>query len=257
MGWLIGASRIVGAILGFLFLASAFALAAPLGSSPDEPDHWRFAYAVQTGQDYAGGTVAVPLSLDGFPAACVNMNRDVSASCVPDIEPTQQEVEAFTSAWTYPPVYYWLTGWPLLLDTGEIGLLGVRVASAALSALLVGVALAPWLSAAAWRMRAAVALGAAPSVVYFSGSVNPQGFEVSAMAAAWSLSVAVFLRLRECRYSELPLVLQIGWPLVLVVAIHSRVLTFWFVAVALLASLIACGPSGRSLLRDSRVLAAA
>lgn len=247
---------VLATVLGTFLLGCAYAFAVPLGSSPDEPDHWRYAYAVQTGQDLSDGEVSVPASLAGFPAACVNERPEQDASCVPEIEPGSGSIETTTHISSYPRLYYRLVGWPLGTWPQESGLLASRVLSVALSAVLWGVAMLPWTGGGAWRMRLAVVLTATPSALFFSGSINPQGLEVAVFAALWSLSVVVFARLDAGGYRSLPLWLQITWPLALAVAVHTRLLGFWWVALLLLTCWLWFATPIRRILSDGRLLAA-
>lgn len=229
----------------------------PLGSVPDEPDHWRYAYAVQTGQDMSDGSMTVPLSLAGFPAACVNEHPEASAACVPEIRSGPATTEATTHISSYPRLYYRVVGQPLTHWPEESGLIASRVLSALLCALLWGVAMLPWVGREAWLMRLAVLLTATPSALFFSGSINPQGMEVAAFAALWSLSVVVFSRLRAGGYGALPRWVQVSWPLVMVVAVNTRLLSAWYIAVLLLTCWLWFRPPLAGILRDRRLLAAA
>lgn len=244
---------VLGTVIGTFLIACAYAFAVPLGSSPDEPDHWRYAYAVHTGQDTSDGKVTVPRSLQGFPAACVNEDPEADAACVLEIRPDSRVAETTTHISSYPRLYYRLVGWPLTRWTGELGLIAARLLSALVSSLFWGVAMLPWTGPGAWLMRLAVLLTVTPSALFFSGSINPQGMEIAVFAALWSLSAAVFARL-DAGYRSLPRWMQILWPLALVVAVNSRLLSAFYLAVALLTCWLWFRPPLARLLRDRRLI---
>jgi Predicted membrane protein (DUF2142) len=244
-----GPMRTVAVTLGIFLMSTAYALAAPLGSPPDEPEHWRYAWGALTGQDVATGEVTVPRSLTGYPGACFNESPEVGASCADEITPDPEQVASGTSALLYPTLYYRLVGWPLLLSPAETGLLGARVVSAAVVAIVWGVAFAPWLGRSAWLMRASLLLAVTPSALYFAGMISPQGLELASLAAVWSLTVTVFLGLRRGLYRDLPVWVQLAWPAISMVACLTRVLSWWWVLVAVAACWVALRPPLR---RDRR-----
>jgi hypothetical protein len=95
----------------------------------------------------------------------------------------------------YNPVYYYLVGWPTLLtDRGELGVYGMRIASALLGSVLLAWAFQASLSSRRTRwLPLGLMVVAGPMVLYLAGSVNPNGIEIASAAALW----AALLRLLE------------------------------------------------------------
>ena len=182
--------------LGTFLLGAIYAFAAPWGTSPDEPDHWRFAYAVASGQDTSDATVDVPISLTGFPSACVNMQPNLNASCVPRITRDTELVQVATPVAGAPPIYYALVDGRVVIAPDETR---HRRQPRALCAAQRR-ALDDRRRAVDRQICVAGAARGAPhgraSGLYFSGSINPSGMEIAAFAALWSLSAFVFGRLR-------------------------------------------------------------
>ena len=198
-----GALVVLATFLGTWLLGSVYAFASPIGTSPDEPAHWRHAYAVHTGQDTSDAMVEVPAPLTVWPG-CTNFRPDVSAECVES--PPEQPAIASVNDPLHgaPTLYYSVVGWPLAQWPDERGILAGRVVSALVSALLWAIAIAPWTGARHWPARLAVILTAAPAAVYFSGTIQPSGMEIASLAALWSLSFAVFEHMRSGAYRSLP-----------------------------------------------------
>ena len=136
------------AFLGLFAVTGSFSLLTPLSASPDEPDHWRQAYAVWSGQaNLVGdpdpedpattGTYRVPEYMEGYLALCTYQKVTVTADCAPS--PGGDElVAAGSSAYVYPPTFYLATGWVTKLLDGAPALYGLRLASGAAFAAIVG-----------------------------------------------------------------------------------------------------------------------
>ena len=174
-------------LLGTWLLGSVDAFAAPVGTSPDEPDHWRYAYAVQTEQDTSDGWLEVPVSLTGFPSNCIAHHPEINAACVPRVTEDRELVSVGTPLVGAPILYYRLVGWPLTQWPDERGILISRVLAALVCATLWTIAILPWTGGRQWLVRLAVILTAAPAALYFSGTIQPSGAEIAAFAALWSL----------------------------------------------------------------------
>jgi hypothetical protein len=242
--------------VGVFLMSVAFSWGAPLGSAPDEPDHWRYAWGVVTGQDTSTLSVTVPRSLAGNNAKCFNERPEISAACAAPILKDKQKVRDVTSAYKYPTLYYRIVGWPLLFSNSTPGLLAVRILSAFVCAAFWGLAFAPWQERKSWLIRLALLSALTPSAVYFAGVISPQGLEFASFAAAWSLTLFVMSELRSRSYRELPRWAQWSWPTVLAVASLARVLSWWFAVVVIVACWFAVRPSLRKLRHDRRGLIA-
>jgi hypothetical protein len=163
-----------------------------------------------------------------------------------------------TALYGAPILYYGLVGWPLTQWPDERGIIASRVLSALVSAILWAIAILPWARERRhWPARLAIVLTATPAALYFAGTIQPSGMEISAFAALWSLSMVVFGHLRRDSYATLSSWVQIAWPVLAISAVFVRFASAWFVAIVLLVSWVWSGvPVGR-LLRDRRLMAAA
>lgn len=186
--------------LGAVLLGLAWALGSPAGSSADEDDHIKYAWATVTGQ--AGPWGAQEQVVDGrtwtdvtYPAeileiqdpACYRFDRTTSVCGI--VEATEREdgtVAGGSGMTRYPLLYYYPMGW--VLQAGlALGLDGIEIITAArvVSALMCLALLAAgaWLLSRRVDRRALVLVGALPLVPVawnFFAAVNPNGFEIAA-----------------------------------------------------------------------------
>lgn len=172
----------------FWLLSAVWVFATPLGGAPDEPAHIIRAAAASTGQvitpawsgNVAYGAVEVPESIASLPArTCFAFDPSVTPACFSGDAGGQELVETGTSAALNSPLYYWLVGWPVHLLSGDALVYAMRLASAALCALVYGAA-AAFLPLPRGRVPWAL-LGAAtavtPMTAFLAGSVNPNAIE--------------------------------------------------------------------------------
>lgn len=190
----------------FAFLAmlsTLWALASPLFSIPDENAHAAKAIAQLRGQVIGavepGAKYLVVQLPPGYhynhSAMCYLFVPEDSAHCAVHFGDGSGLASFDTWVGAYNPIYYYLVGWPTLLtDHGEVGVYGMRIASALLCSALLAWAFQAALSS---RRRRWIPLGlmvaAGPMVLYLAGSVNPNGLEIASAAALW----AALLRLLE------------------------------------------------------------
>jgi hypothetical protein len=198
-------------------LGACWALTNPILANPDEPSHSTKAAALVRGQvlpskrqlpDLGSNSlirgafttdVKVPSAygrqtIDG--PWCFIWNSTIPAGCAPAFvdDPTEVEWEAYIGR--YPPTYYAFVGWPTLVDTSAKSLYAMRFLSAALNAALLATAFTLTRRAALLRLvPVGLLVAITPQVVQLSGSVNPNGLEITAGACAWvALSAAVLWR---------------------------------------------------------------
>lgn len=207
-----GTPRVLSLALLACFVAAGtlWALGVPIGSAPDEPNHILKAVAVSDGQ-WAGPlgedstnwmipgaltTVTVP---EGYAAiqtapACFIFNPAQDASCQPDLFAIERgaDVEALTSAGQYPPLYYFLVGWPSRFLQPAVGVYAMRLVSIVVCSLLVGLGLWSLTSLRNSAVPVGVAIGVTPTALFLSASVNPNGFEFAAAFALWCGLLAIF-----------------------------------------------------------------
>lgn len=167
----------------------------PLGGFPDEPAHVVRAAAVVTGQlrpindalnKESAGNFIVPGGLANAPQwdDCFAHKSDQSASCE-HVRTLAGEARVSSTAAAYDPVYYAIVGWPSLLTNNPVVMVwGMRALTAAVSALLMAAAIA-FLRTFLPGDRVALIAAAicTPTVLGFSGAVNPNAWEITGVAA--------------------------------------------------------------------------
>jgi hypothetical protein len=196
-------------LLAFVLLfvaAGSWSLAAPLGSSPDEPAQLIRAASLVRGQlvgralpgaGAAQGSVVVVQVPEVFAAlandvSCFDVNPWKPAGCQLPLggSTVSQPVETYVGR--YPPLYYALVGLPTLALVSVKGIYAARLVSAALSAAMLALAV---VSVRRCRGRplfgAGLSLAVTPMVLYMAGMLNPSGFEVSAAVAVFSGALAL------------------------------------------------------------------
>lgn len=242
--------------------ASAWAIATPLSASPDEPAHIIKAAAVVRGEWLGELTersgfvnVEVPAGLaDAWDWACTAYAPAQPANCSPTPVVDGTLATAETSAGLYNPVYYTLIGWPTLLtDSPRIAVYGMRVVSAVLVSFFFAVTMMALLA-----FRRPFIAGIAyltvltPTVLFLTGSVNPNALEVATGAALLSV---LLLLVRG------PDVRRPGWALGIValsgvLLANTRGLSpLWMAAIALIAVVGAPWPRLKALLARPAVWA--
>lgn len=190
---------LLGAWLGIFVLSASWALATPMGGSPDEPSHIVKAAAVARGELVGEQTskpaetlVTVPAELAAARSwPCYAFDSSKTAACVVPVLDRDSTglAEAMTTAGLYNPVYYAIVGWPsLLFDDARAIVFGMRLVSALVSSLFLAIALTVLLQFRRPWVASMTFLAAATPMVYFLNSaVNPNSLEISAAAALVTL----------------------------------------------------------------------
>ena len=183
-----------------LLLQAAWILTMPPFRGVDEVDHVFRAAAVARGQWVAGETatdgrgqlVVVPGSLvEAAHDQCVFLDYTGPDNCSPVTELPGDEVEVASSAASYHPAFYWVIGTAALPFEGAGALYAMRIATALLSLLFIG--LAAWSVAklpGRWPM-AGLVLAITPVFVYSTTVAAPNGVEMSAGLALWGTLLAL------------------------------------------------------------------
>lgn len=175
-------------------LGALWAIASPVFSVPDESAHASKAIAQAHGQgigDEVEGirhlVVDLPPGFEYRPdITCFAFQPEVTADCAPALGAEGGTPWFNTWVGTYNPVYYAIVGLPALALTGNDAVIAMRVVSALLSSVLWGLAAACAMSSLRRQWApAGVVIVMSPMIVYFSGAVNPQGFEIAGAAALW------------------------------------------------------------------------
>ncbi len=200
--------RIGGLIVGVITfaLSTLWAVASPVFSIPDENAHGTKAIAQVNGQvigDEVDGirhlVVDLPPGFEYRPdITCFAFQPEVTADCAPALGAEGGTPWFNTWVGTYNPVYYAVVGLPALALTGNDAVIAMRVVSALLSSALWGLAAACAMSSLRRQWApAGVVIVMSPMIVYFSGAVNPQGFEIAGAAALWWGGLRLAERWRE------------------------------------------------------------
>ncbi|OCA95236.1 hypothetical protein ACU21_04565 [Actinobaculum suis] len=167
-------------------------LTAPF-AGPDEQAHFRYGYAVVTGQaPLESDTVLVPRYLAAADMQCWNDHpEDVRTCPAANLHAGNTEIRVPTTAANYPPLHYLLTCWPLLFTQGPLALIAVRFLSAAVFSVLTSYGLSQ-LSRAGRRGRAALPIFAAllfPTCLAVGSVLNPQALELGCAIAFAGLCI--------------------------------------------------------------------
>jgi hypothetical protein len=181
------------ALVGFVLLGTAWALALPVNGTYDESRHIIRGYAVVDGQWLPGGPQRLSFDVPGSllpadPDCTWDPKPPKPASCqgAPG-DPAKRSTETYTAR--YSPVYYLVVGIPLKLWPTSGGVLTARLVSVLLNALLLAAAVAFALRISTLT-AAAVMLVATPTVMNLAGSINPNGLEISAGVLLFAAGLA-------------------------------------------------------------------
>lgn len=234
--------------IGFFLVFGSWSFAAPYDGPPDEVQHVIRAVGVVRGdlfpapaevEDFKGrpGMGAyqkVPTGLLQH-ATCFGFSPKTSAACAKPIRGGPVG-EVQTTAGRYHPLYYALVGLPVSLSPSWGGLVGTRLLSAALSAVLLAfafVVLSRW--SRYGLMLAGLIAVSTPMLAHLAGSVNPNGLEISAGIALFSALIPLVFGPPRGRVG--PLVWLAGISAVLLATLRSLGPLWVFFALASLLPL--------------------
>ncbi len=176
-----------------LALLLTWTVATPLFASPDEPGHLYKAYATAHGQTI-GERVSdelpnlrrfeVPEEMGQSPGImCWIFQPEAPVSCE-----TPGAIGAGEStAAVYPPFWYGIVGGGARLLGQDTSQRTYRAVGALLCAALVAAAFAVADRSGARRFMPLLLLGLTPMMLFLSGTVNPNGFEVAGFLLLWAL----------------------------------------------------------------------
>ena len=226
----------------------------PMNGSPDENAHQRYAYAVATAQlpVDADQIVTVPRFLVAEGPECWRFIPAHSAWCAIEEDSMSSAgtapVPAITQAANYPPLYYAVVGWPLLILDGRAGIIAAR----SLSALMFSTLAAAGWAALTGRKAPAPAHASAlwlltPGTCALAAGINPQALEIGAALLfagfAWPLTRSRYVA-RAPRIT--------GMTLASVLIILSRPSGPIWAVLLTLVTLTALGPRAYALIRGRR-----
>ena len=201
-------ARRSGLFLGMIAfsLSALWAIASPIFSVPDENAHATKAIAQAHGQVIGYEVdgirhivVDLPPGFEYPPSiVCYAFMPEVPANCASALGDSGGTPWFNTWVGSYNPVYYALVGLPSLVLDGNDAVYGMRLVSALVNSLLIGLA---GYAAMRHRHRSWAPLGAlvvtSPMIVYFSGAVNPQGFEIAGAFLLWWAGIRLAEQWRE------------------------------------------------------------
>lgn len=210
-------------------------LYTPIFGGPDEVAHTVYGYSVVTGQiPMDTREVNAPEFLAGADPSCWKFRVDIPVSCSGLMDSTKtSDVPLETTADDYPPLYYALVSWPMLLISGAKAFFAVRFVSAILFSALAALGIVGLVGHSAQR-RFLVPLALAlvtPSLYAIAGLVNPQALEIGAGLALGGVLLPLVTNVPDARGRWL-----VAAPLVAVLILSRPVGPFW---AALLCLLIA------------------
>ncbi len=252
------AAFLVATAASFLAMA-VWSLSSPLTSSPDEPVHMIKAAAVVRGELIGRrvGSPTQPLGVVDVPAFYANLKNipdcyhrkpTIPASCAPATHGGSTTKPVVIYVAPYPPLYYAIVGIPSLLGDHDAELYLMRLVSALLSALMIGLAA---FSIARWS-SSRLALGglvvaATPMVLFLGGTVNPAGLEASAGIALWASGSVLVLE----HLDDPPLgLVAVATGTAALLALIGPISPFW---VALIAALLLAVADWRAVLGAVRL----
>lgn len=189
----------------FFLIGSAWAMAAPYEAYPDEVSHVMRAAAVVTGQvspvlasghGATGAYETIPVGLNPPDIYCMVYRPETTGACLPQIgkdgwSKTRREI---SGAGRYNPLYYGIVGWPLRWRPDMLGIILVRLISAALSAAFLASAAVSCLSMRRPALAmAGLLLAVTPVVTELAGAVNPNGLEAAVAVSFWAALIPLLL----------------------------------------------------------------
>lgn len=181
----------------FFALLLAWGIGTPLQQSPDEWAHLYRAAGIYNGQvlisapgpmdPVRGDPIRVPawLQADRQAARCFLFRAVAPVSCGHPKSASDALVRTSTPAARYPPFYYAVVGWPLLLGHGNAVLYLMRIVAAALSAAFLAWGMLSLLRLGAGLAATGMVVAVTPMVAWLSTMINPNGMEIAAALSLW------------------------------------------------------------------------
>lgn len=171
----------------------SWALASPIGSSPDDTFHVPSIWCSATARDGLCDDLGPAPDRDGYrlvrvaetigdEMSCYRYNQFQSANCQP--KPSDTKVETFANDDLYPDGYYWIMG-PFASSNVVQSIALIRVVNFVLC--LGSIAAAIWLATSDIRRVAPLGMvvTAVPMMLFLFSSNNPSGLLVASVATTW------------------------------------------------------------------------
>ena len=256
-GWL---RTITPFFVALFSLGVLWSLATPIFASPDESAHATKAVAQLRGQFTGYEREGVNFPVIDLPDSyrysdgivCFVPQPAVPADC--GVELGTPDGTPWFGNWvlSYNPLYYYVVGWPTLFLDGNAGVYAMRILSALLGAALLAFACRIALAEGSRRwMPLGLAFLASPMIMFLTGSVNPQGPEITGGALSWIALIRLFEAYRDGRRPGAEI-----WTAVVVGALFltqaRAVGPFWWLVVAILAAAVVGAHTLKTLFADRR-----
>ncbi|TFD70114.1 DUF2142 domain-containing protein [Cryobacterium sp. Hb1] len=255
------------AVLILAALSTLWSLASPIFSVPDENAHATKAIAQVHGQVIGYQAPGIKHTVVDLPEGysyspqilCFAFHPNQPANCGVELGDVGGADWFNTWVGAYNPLYYYAVGWPSLILDGSDGIYGMRIVSGLLAAVFVawGFQAAMSVRRSRW-MPLGLAFVAAPMVVYFFGSVNPNGIEIASAVALWATLPRLLERFDTRRVAQEVSSLS-RWYLWMIVAISSVTLAtaratgpLWLIVVVGICFIATGWNSVKSLFTTSR-----
>jgi hypothetical protein len=189
-----GPLLLIAAVLSLFGAMSMWAVASPIGASPDETFHlpsiW-CGHGTEVGRCEPGAngtTVLVPEITRA--ASCFAQNPDKDASCTKTLPTDLFETGGANADGLYPPVFYWVTSW-FVSDDVEASVIRIRIFNA-----LVFAAFAGAVAVVLGRRRGSVLLWSCavtlvPLGMFLVPSVNPSSWAITSAAVVLLTTVGI------------------------------------------------------------------
>lgn len=247
-------TRLAALTTGYVLASSLmWAAITPIGGVPDEPAHIAYAAGVvrgDFGEPAPTGSpefellphVRVPEWIRSIDTCFATAPR-VTADCAAPPGDSRTLQPTGTTVIRYPPVYYWMVGWPSLVLSGSTAAYAMRALSAILAAGLIGLGLGlsspsrrPWLALA-------TAIAFTPMASHLVGSVNPNAMEIGAVLGLGAALIGIAESGQGLRSALIitTLVAAVAW---------SRPFRFLLVPGIVVLALVANWDGLRSWIRD-------
>ena len=244
------------ALFFFIFsLASCWATIQPVYSVADEPQHvvkalavsnWSFNGNRVSGQNgYPAMEFEVPVAYSNTTSRqCFFGNVDSSPKCAEEMSKDATKTIVPSSAAEYPPLYYALVGWVGWLLPGPLGLLFMRLLTALIFSVLIGLSGLVFTFERRFMGILALVIASTPMAMSFAGSVNPFAPEVAAAVLFWTSSSSVCRKPLDSANRKTVLALLYGAGFLF--GIFRPGSFVWLLPVIVLAFIASIGPSEHS-----------
>ena len=192
--------------LSLMFTSLAWTFTTPMSGVADEGAYSVYANLVASGQGYGDGKV--PTYIAGLEKlTCHAHQPEVTANC-PLINEWNNSGEKLVpieragmiSGYPYP--YFWIIGQPSRILTGFEAQYGMRLFSFLMAFGMIGLAITYWPKTHPKTMVIGFLAVFTPMVASFSGSINPNGFEIVAGLSLSALLGSILLKNHEATISK-------------------------------------------------------